>query len=723
MRHALIILFIFQLSFSQTFDKSNLLKEIDETHDNGKPKKVDYKNYDLKVVLIETYDKSGVITSSYQLNPETGKRNGDFFDFPLKNLYSKGFKNNDGSFDFENPKNIGEYDEGVLTKCDNCTFYMYDISSDYFFKEYLVTGSVKNGFYFGEVYVSRIYESTITVKDNEGSKILSYDRGSNVNLYYKTGSGNWYKKSFYDFSFDDSGKIKDGLLQFYRDTSEKNLTKITYKNSKVHSILNYYNLEKEPRDSINRNGKFWKINNEFIKNNGWYIGPRFDPLNIEYFIEDNNIKKFEAVNYLNSYNDVDLNYHDIEFYDSNCDHDEEKGGCYKWNVGNLVFFGSSSSNHELIKKETDVSSYYYADDFRGEGFKRYFLFSDKVGVDFILYDKLDTNGIYTEYSFQNFENLVNTRINYLGDMESFLKKAIKYSGNSKISLFNKIDEFNNQYENSNVLLYDFDLTEKNYQNYSPIKEKEQLEKKLFLLKENLKIIETNFYKNIDASIEFYKLTKELFNEINSFNSPFIRLDYIDNLWEQIFIKSDHYRYNCYKGYNELDNFTLIKLMKFYSSNEEYLDDKTLLFKKMLENDIVSFNIKEFKGGVSDIKSIGWGGNSHTSCVYFNEHINNYIKLGLFVKELKKIKKIEKLKRFYKYLSKTCIAGNSYDENVCLSKIPSFFRKLNYGNHYENNDESIYINFRIDHNLKLTYYSKDIDVFTAQLKKVFDNYQE
>lgn len=711
MRYTLLILFIFQLSFSQTIDKSNLLKDIDETHDNGKPKKVDYKNFDLKVVLTETYDESGDITSSYQFNPETGKRNGEFFDFPLKNLYPEGFKNYDGSFDFENPKNVGEYDEGVLIKCDNCTFYMYDISRDDY-KKYLVNGSVKNGFYFGKVSVSRIYESSMTVKDNEGSRILSYDRGSNVNLYYKTGSGNWYKRSFYDISFSESGRIDDGEIKFYRDISEKNFTKIIYKNSKVQSILNYYNLEKEPRDSLNRHGRFWKINNEFVKNTGWYFGKRFDPLNIEPFLDDRYssddqnyyIKKFNPNDNLD-YRGEKIDYKSIDFYDYleqySC---WDENSCYKWSIGNVVFLGSNSSSFETVNEKVDFSSYYY-------GIGRYpsppvFFFSEKVGVDFVSYDKLDNNGIYSQYNYENFKELVENRIDVFRNIESFFKNPKNYSDPKKNILFNEIDEFNNQYEGSNVFLYDYNLDEKNYVDFSPKKEKELIEGKLILIKENLKKIETDFYKRINNTINLYNLTKELFIEINSFGSNYIRLNKIDDLWDEIFLNSNHPRYGCFPS----DHFTLIKLMKFYSSNEIYLDDTSILFKKMLENNIISFNTKEFEGGVNDIQEINWGDSSYLHCrYYFKEQVDNLNKLRKFFEELKRIKKIDKLNRFYKYLSKT------------NNPIESFFKSLNFRG-YQNEDYSIYNNFRIDDKLNLVYRNKDLSVITNQLKETFENYQ-
>ena len=59
----------------------DFLKEEESFYKNGQAENVTYKNFDLEIFKTENYSPSGKILSSYNYDPKTGKRDGEFFDF------------------------------------------------------------------------------------------------------------------------------------------------------------------------------------------------------------------------------------------------------------------------------------------------------------------------------------------------------------------------------------------------------------------------------------------------------------------------------------------------------------------------------------------------------------------------------------------------------------------------------------------------------------------
>lgn len=648
MRYTLLILFIFQLSFSQTIDKSNLLKEIDETHDNGKPKKVDYKNFDLEVVLTETYDESGDITSSYQLNPETGKRNGEFFNFPLNNLYPEGFKNYNGSFDFENPKNVGEYDEGVLIKCDNCTFYMYGESGEYYNSDYsssklIYTGDVYGGRLIGNVSVYKLYESTTTVKNEHGSRIFSQDLGRPVTLYMETGSGMWSKQFYYSFSFDKNGLVDDGEIKFYRNFDENSLSKIVYKNNVVSEIINYKGTQTEPKDSIVRSNKLWKIDNKFVKNKGWYLGPRFDPLDIDRFVS--------SIDNFSEYTDYEKFEDGYIFYNSDCESNSrysEYDYCYKSSIGNLVFFGSENSQIE----DSDIDGYFryypngrfYSD--YGDGGQDIYSF-----FDLIKYDNLDSNGIYTYYNNGHDSSLIKQFLSkkfFKEFLENFsLNDIFKKNGvyTNKIDVQYDLDQINSFNTSENEILNFIRV-------YSVYKQKDEI------VLENI----STFNENLIT------IKESLTQQLNSFpdfnNEKYFKLKYqiktiydklMDDFMNLLFKQQDENFEISFKWSKDL-------IKKFFQNNSdcdlnnfEYIVGFIKNYPNVFSDTDKFFNYQlKWENIRLENNEIFFGKNS--SCDYSLEEINvkidcliNYVEL---IRRYSIIDKSEKSKKFNRFLNKT-----------------------------------------------------------------------
>ena len=246
----LIIFLIPSILFSQ-----DLLKEEDSFYENGKPEVVTYKNFDLEIVKRETYSPSGKLLSSYNYDPKTGKRDGDFTDLDNK----------------------GYYNQGVLN-CDDYTFAIdgntYDGTGTFW------NGKIKNGRPVGEIRVYKITEKlevADTQLDTELSYYASLDAGRRVNLYRAVYRSLGYKtdnisKLFYD---------EDGHLEGKQKIN--NLTDLYYSNGYLKGIVikNEENLNKA-KDSVFRENKIWKIENKFIKNKGTYLGYVFDELSLSF---------------------------------------------------------------------------------------------------------------------------------------------------------------------------------------------------------------------------------------------------------------------------------------------------------------------------------------------------------------------------------------------------------------------------------------------------------
>tara|TARA_B100001250_G_scaffold130818_1_gene111658 strand:+ start:1903 stop:4518 length:2616 start_codon:yes stop_codon:yes gene_type:complete len=231
-----ILIFLPSILFSQEF-----LEEPNSYWDNGKKQQVTFKNFDLEIVRINKYSPDGDLISSYNYNPKTGIRNGDFIDGDNRGFYNEGVLNSDNytfTIDFES-NGIGSY----------------------------WNGKIVNGRPVGEVLVYQIrdlfepiglddewweYRQTSVFKE-----LLNFYRGKYISLGF-TRYG--LSKLFYNENGQLEGKqIINQSVNLYFDKDE--LTGLTIKNEQKPDIA---------RDSVFKNNKIWKVDNKFVKNTGIY---------------------------------------------------------------------------------------------------------------------------------------------------------------------------------------------------------------------------------------------------------------------------------------------------------------------------------------------------------------------------------------------------------------------------------------------------------------------
>lgn len=248
----LLILFLPLFVFSQDF-----LKEEDSFYDNGQAENVTYKNFDLEIFKKETYSPSGKILSSYNYDPKTGKRDGDFFDLDNK----------------------GYYKQGVLN-CDKYTIALEgDVSGG---TGKFWSGKIKDGRPVGKVVVYSIKEKTEvadTKLDPEMSYYASLDAGRRINLYravYR--SLGFETKTLSELNYNNKGSLEG-------EQKLNSLIYLYYNSGKLDGIIvkNENNLNKA-KDSVFRNNKLWKVDNKFTKNVGSFpviVFSEFDPSKIK----------------------------------------------------------------------------------------------------------------------------------------------------------------------------------------------------------------------------------------------------------------------------------------------------------------------------------------------------------------------------------------------------------------------------------------------------------
>lgn len=243
------ILILFpSLLFSQ-----ELLEERISYWENGKKMTVNFKNYDFEIVRIEQYSPDGELVSSFNYNPKTGRKNGDFI----------------------NGDNKGFYNEGVLNS-DNYTFTVdyneYNGSGTFW------NGKIVNGRPVGDVIVYQIRNLFKEIGIEETSYPM--DSSDYLNFYRSKYLGlglirYGLSKLFYNESGELEGKhIINRSVNLYFDKGD--ITGLTIKNERNPNVA---------RDSVFKKNKVWKVFNRFVKNNSIYSSlewNEFEPYSIDF---------------------------------------------------------------------------------------------------------------------------------------------------------------------------------------------------------------------------------------------------------------------------------------------------------------------------------------------------------------------------------------------------------------------------------------------------------
>jgi len=225
-----ILLLLFPvLSFSQT------LSEDLEFYDNGKTRVKVYKNMDLEMVKRNIYAASGKLISSYNYDPKTGLKDGEFIDGPNKGFFKQGEIN-----------------------CNDCTIAL----------KYGVTfkGNFKNGRPVGTIEVSEYNEKVSYSEDPTTSYLLSVEYNRPIVYYESYGTGIYELQRRVKLNYNENG-----FLEGKQNIND--LTTLTFQNGVMTEII-VLNKENKSiaKDSINRDQKIWKIDNQYYKNDG-FISP------------------------------------------------------------------------------------------------------------------------------------------------------------------------------------------------------------------------------------------------------------------------------------------------------------------------------------------------------------------------------------------------------------------------------------------------------------------
>lgn len=244
------------------FGFSQSYKEVKIFYKSGKPMIVNYKNENLDVYRKEVLGPDGTVLSHYNYDPESQLRDGEF----------------------EDGINKGSFRNGKIWNCENC-FFSFDDPDDkiipYYDDEHygktlcLVTFS--EGKRSPNSWID-VYDYNVTDFDRSTEIYEIYDNisfTSRFSISKKLNLG-WFsiiRKGL--FELNDSSKI-DGTYQI------NVRTKITLKNSHIISIErkneNNFTILK---DSIYKESKVWKFNNQYIKSTNylsdfhwsWYDNP------------------------------------------------------------------------------------------------------------------------------------------------------------------------------------------------------------------------------------------------------------------------------------------------------------------------------------------------------------------------------------------------------------------------------------------------------------------
>ncbi len=212
-----------------------LLKEVKSLHENGNPEQIVFKNQDLEIVSIETYNKDKTLASRYNYDPLTKKVNGEF--------YSEAKV---GDLEYVNK---GTYNQNVLSS-DQFT---------QFFGRQIIKGKIVSGLPVGRHKVFNLVSESYQQYDRSSSRALSRKVGENVNYYVNVESGKFKEEFVCNLNFNDAGLL-DGkqVINPY--------TTLYFENGVINGII-IKNEENKAitKDSIFVGNKIWKRNNQFVK--------------------------------------------------------------------------------------------------------------------------------------------------------------------------------------------------------------------------------------------------------------------------------------------------------------------------------------------------------------------------------------------------------------------------------------------------------------------------
>jgi hypothetical protein len=246
----------------QSFCQTNIIKEIRNYHSNDNEQFVVYKNQNLEVIKEELFDYNGKMLSSYNIDPVTKKKHGDFIDVP----------------------NSGTYNQGKLT-CESCSLVVKRRS--YGYNDFVV---LKGDFLDGKPMASiEVYEISIRTKEPQNNwpangenpvlrNLLSLPMPQQIqylNLYklksqpYSNNASYvdaWYNQEYkLTLKYNKEGEL-DGKIRInnYSDLFfEKGVLQgFTTKDRNVKNVLN---------DSVFSKDEIWKVDNVFMKNTGWLV--------------------------------------------------------------------------------------------------------------------------------------------------------------------------------------------------------------------------------------------------------------------------------------------------------------------------------------------------------------------------------------------------------------------------------------------------------------------
>jgi hypothetical protein len=191
------------------------IREVRSFHENGKESYVVIKDQELRLKRIENYDEKGNQISVFEIDPITQRFNGPFF----------------------NGSNKGYFNQGVLS-CKKCVVQPTST---------LLIGDFKDGRPIGKIDFY-LYKEGVRLDD----KLKSNPFQTIDNKEYKL-----------TLNYNDKGEL-DGQFRINKTTT------LYFENGKLKGfvIRNEENLSYS-KDSVFRNNKVWKVENQYVKNDGW----------------------------------------------------------------------------------------------------------------------------------------------------------------------------------------------------------------------------------------------------------------------------------------------------------------------------------------------------------------------------------------------------------------------------------------------------------------------
>lgn len=233
-----LLYFIVLIISAPLFINAQLISEPISFYDNGKPMQIKYLNEDLKLVKYIFKDSDGKNVSEFNYDPETGVKNGSFF----------------------SGENKGNYNMGVLS-ADNYTIIHGS--------QKFVIDKIKDGRISGNMHCYTRKEIYGSAYDNNTSQLLSHANKQRINFYQSYGTGKFNEEFKCTLHYNDNGDL-DGEQWLNGEY------KLYFKDGKLTGYIRKNPGTAIARDSIFRENKLWKYNNQFLKNCGYAWLKDFD---------------------------------------------------------------------------------------------------------------------------------------------------------------------------------------------------------------------------------------------------------------------------------------------------------------------------------------------------------------------------------------------------------------------------------------------------------------